>query len=209
VLKRLSDIEAEPVDWLWEQYIAYGVITLIVGDPGESKSTVTLDLGARVSRKDGTFPDDQPAGGPIAVVYSNAEDVLKYTIKPRLIAAGANDTVITALYIGTSHDGERLPDLSIDLPLLEEAIVSQHAKLVVLDPLSAFLGKKTDAWKDADVRRVLGPLAVLAEKHGVAVIGVLHLNKNSQQPKIIHRVMSSIAFTAAARAVFAVLSRSR
>lgn len=201
VLTRLSDVQAEMVSWLWPGRIPRGKLTLIVGDPGVGKSLLTVDLAARISR--GTaFPDDAPA--PCGdVIILTAEDGKADTIRPRLDAAGGDASHVYVLDgIGTPGSVPRPLDFASDLEHLECTITKHAAPLLIVDPITAYLGDG-DSYKDADVRRVLGPLAAVAERTGVAILGIMHLSKNEQR-KALYRALNSIAFVAAARAVFAV-----
>jgi putative DNA primase/helicase len=208
VLVRLSEVEPKPVSWLWPGRFALGKLALIAGDPGLGKSFLSLDIAARVSCgtvwPDGRKP--QPAGG---VVLLNAEDDAEDTIAPRLISAGADLSRVVVLS-GVRHPvnaegavAERHLDLSADLPALEEAIDAVgECRLVVVDPISAYLGR-TDSHNNAELRGVLAPLSALAARKSVALVVVTHLNKASGGPAI-YRATGSIAFTGAARAVWSV-----
>jgi len=209
VLKRLSDVTPRPVEWLWAGRFAIGKLTLIAGDPGLGKSFVTLDMAARVSR--GTpWPDRRdepiPAGD---VILLSAEDDLEDTIRPRLDAAGADVLRIQAIQGVNYYDADsqratvKSFNLEVDLPALESAIGgSTDCRLVVVDPISAFCGR-ADGHKNTDVRALLAPLAKLAADHRVAVVAVTHLNKGGGA-NALYRAMGSLAFVAAARAVWLV-----
>lgn len=210
VTVRLSDVHPELVRWLWPGRMALGKLTLLCGDPGLGKSFITLDLAARVSS--GTaWPDlpllSNPRG---SVVLLSAEDDLGDTIRPRLDVAGADASRIVAIravrrrVVITGKTQEDYFDLNEDLPALEAAILKlRDCRLVIIDPLTAYLGK-TDSHKNAEVRAVLARLFELAAQHRVAVLAVTHLNKASTLPAI-YRAMGSLAFVAAARAVWAVV----
>ncbi|MDO8629885.1 MAG: AAA family ATPase, partial [Phycisphaerales bacterium] len=209
VLKRLSDVTPRPVEWLWSGRFAIGKLTLIAGDPGLGKSFVTLDMAARVST--GTpWPDRR--GDPIPagdVILLSAEDDLEDTIRPRLDAAGADVTRITAIQGVNYYDPDTQRDtiksfnLEVDLPALESAIgKSTDCRLIVVDPISAYCGR-ADGHKNTDVRALLAPLAKLAADHRVAVVAVTHLNKGGGA-NALYRAMGSLAFVAAARAVWLV-----
>lgn len=212
VIVRLSDVRPEPVAWLWPGRIALGKLTLIAGDPGLGKSFLTLDMAARVSR--GWAWPDAPgvATTPGGVVLLNAEDGVADTIRPRLDAAGADVTRIVTLEavrsVGANgRESARAFDLSRDLSALEDAIQSvEGCRLVVIDPVAAYLGG-VDSHKNAEVRGLLTPLGAIAERHGVAVVAVTHLNKSAGGPAI-YRAMGSLAFAAAARAAW-VVSKDR
>jgi hypothetical protein len=208
VLRRLADVKAEPVEWLWPGRIALGKLTLVAGDPGLGKSFLTLDLAARVSTGAGwpDRPGERPAPG--GVVLLSAEDGVADTIRPRLDAARADVSRIVALEAvrearGDGHASDRAFDLSRDLPALEAAVRRTPAcRLVVIDPVTAYLGA-VDSHRNAEVRALLAPLGRIAERHRVAVVAVTHLNKSASGPAI-YRAMGSLAFAAAARAAWAV-----
>ena len=208
VLVCLSDVVPETVQWLWSNRIPLGKLTLIAGDPGLGKSFVTLDIAARVSCGR-PWPDARETLTPVGgVVLLSAEDDPADTIRPRLDAADADVRRIHVLS-GVKY---RDPDDGVEscapfcltghLPALESAIEqTQDCRLVVVDPITAYLGR-TDSHKNAELRAVLAPLAELAGRHRVAVVAVTHLRK-SEGPAM-YRAMGSLAFTAAARAVWAV-----
>jgi 5S rRNA maturation endonuclease (ribonuclease M5) len=208
VIVRLPDVKPELVAWLWPGRIAIGKLTLIAGDPGLGKSFLTLDMAARVSR--GRAWPDAPSGAmtPGGVVLLSAEDGIADTIRPRLDAAGADVSRIAALEairtVGANgRESARTFDLSRDLPALESAIQSvDGCRLVVIDPVTAYLGG-VDSHKNAEIRGLLAPLGAIAERYGVAIVAVTHLNKSGGGPAI-YRAMGSLAFAAAARAAWAV-----
>jgi len=212
IVKSLADVKPLPIDWFWYNRIPLGMLTLVLGDPGLGKSFFTLYMAAKVSTG-GTWPDGDglpnnsaPLG---SVVILTAEDDLAHTVRPRLDSLGADVSKIISL------EGVRIKDedgrdyqeyfnLQHDIPALQKTVRScKDCKLVIIDPLSAYLGGNIDSHRDSDVRSVLAPLVELAEKFDVAVVGVMHLNKNTTG-KVVYRAMGSIAFTAAARTVWLV-----
>lgn len=123
-----------------------------------------------------------------AVLLLSAEDGLRDTIRPRLDACGADVRRVHALTATRDLDGtERALELGRDLLQLEAAIERYTPGLVVIDPLSAYLGR-ADTWRDNEVRALLSPLASLADRHDCAVLGVLHLNKSASS-RVLHRIM--------------------
>ena len=204
---RVSDVEAKPVHWLWQNKIALGKLTLMSGDPGLGKSLVTTAIATAVSLG-ARWPvgsDHAPRG---SVVMLSAEDAVDDTIRPRLDAAGADCTRIHVLQASRdiNDDGEvseRPFSLTDDIARLE-ALASglKDCKLIVIDPVSAYLGR-IDSHKNAEVRAALSPVSDMAEKLNVAVIAVTHLNKGGGSA--MYRSIGSIAFTAAARAAWAVI----
>lgn len=204
-LVNLDDIEARAVDWLWPGRIPLGKLSMIVGDPGLGKTLVTCDMAARASiGRD--WPDCDNPNGAVGVVMLNAEDDLADTVKPRLLAAGADCSRIVALQGRRIHtaNGPRVAPMTLaDLDILEAAIDrSPDCRLVVVDPITAFCGK-VDSHVNAEVRGLLAPLADLAARRGVAVVCVSHLRKGGDGPAI-HKTMGSLAFVAAVRTAWAV-----
>ena len=198
----LADIEARPVAWLWPGRIALGKVTMLAGDPGLGKSFVTLDIAARVSRGV-VWPDGTPAmTEPAGVILLTAEDDPADTIRPRLDAAGADVSRIHALEAVRQIDGgETTFSIRHDMDKLDKLLAdSPSVRLVIIDPITAYLDG-VDSHKNADVRAVLTPLGKMAGAHNVAMLVVSHLNKSGSS-NAQYRVSGSLAFTAAARAVW-------
>jgi hypothetical protein len=195
----LSEVAPEQVGWLWPGRVPYGKITILDGDPGTGKSALTMDLAARISAGR-PLPDGIPCE-PGGVVLLNAEDGLADTIRPRLEAAGADlDRVLALATVpdGPSLESERLLSLPEDLGVLRRGIERVKARLVVVDPLMAFVSGSINSYKDQDVRRALAPLAMLAEETGAAVVVVRHLNQTTGQ-NALYRGGGSIAIIGQAR----------
>lgn len=199
----MSDVKPEIVEWLWEGRIPLGKITVLDGDPGLGKSVITMDLAARVSSGQ-DFPNGNDGvlgvlGNVGGVVILSAEDGLADTIRPRLDAAGAAVSRVVA--VSTVPDGEgneRSISIPEDLEKIEKAINRVNAKLIIIDPLMAFLSDSSKANYDQDVRRALTPLSKMAERTGAAVLVVRHLNKSSGG-KAVYRGGGSIGIIGAAR----------
>lgn len=206
VVLRLSAFEPESVQWLWRGRLARGKLTLIVGDPGLGKSFMTLDLASRLTRG-GTWPDGEPIEAPGRVLLLSAEDAPGDTIRPRVDAAGgiAGRICMLAAVKRPLDEREAPFNLVDDLPALDAAVLSAGADLVVIDPLSAYFGGAgmVDTHRDSDVRAVLMPLAELADRARVSVVGVMHLTKSADR-RAISRVLGSIGFVGQARIVLAV-----
>lgn len=197
-LTRLSDVNARRVDWLWRGRIPLGKVTVVDGDPGLGKSLLSLDLASRVSPLR-TMPDGTKGNldGPAGVVLLSAEDDPADTIRPRLEAAGADVSRIVILSGLRDGDTLRLPTLA-DLEAIKQAITAVDAKLVIIDPLMAYLPGKIDSHRDQDIRRSLAPLAALAAETGVAVLVIRHLNK-AEGKNALYRGGGSIGIIGAAR----------
>src|SRR5262249_55478274 len=206
VMRTASKIAIEPVRWLWDQRIAIGKLCLIAGEPGLAKSQVTLWLGAAV-----TTGDALPSSGTAPygrVVILSAEDAPEDTIIPRLKAVGADlDRISVISMVPETRDGvssQRSFDLQLDLPALEKAIINlADVKLIIIDPIASYMGKRVDSHKNAEVRAVLEPVATFAAKHKITVLGITHFSKGAG-PTAINKFIGSIAFIAAARSAFVV-----
>ncbi len=202
----LSNVKPSRVRWLWPGRIPYGKLTILDGDPGLGKSVLTIDLAARVTRgermpfAEGDAGDDpEPAG----VIMLNAEDGDDDTIRPRLDAAGGDPERVLLFDAIPEGDHKRLPVLPADLALLGLACRRMRARLVVIDPLNAFLGPETNAHRDQDVRRALHPMAHVAAQTGAAILVVRHLNKSGGS-NALYRGGGSIGIVGAARSALLV-----
>lgn len=198
VLLPLDTVQPERVRWLWPGRIPIGKLSVVDGDPGLGKSLITLDLAARVSIG-AAMPDGMATdlGGPAGVVLLSAEDDPADTIRPRLDAAGADVARIAALTAICTGSRERMPSLDA-LGMIEQAIAQTGARLVVVDPLMAYLPTATDSHRDQDIRSLLAPLGQLAARSAVAIVIVRHLNKRSGGNPL-YRGGGSIGIVGAAR----------
>ena len=205
VVTRMSDVDPEDVRWLWGGRIPLGKLTILEGDPKGGKSTLTLDLMARVTTG-GVMPDGSATDldGPAHCVLMTAEDGLADTVRPRLDLAGADAGLVMTWEAVMSADEDRLeqrmPSLPLDVVRLGDLVARLSAKLVVVDVLAAYLGERVDSHQDSDVRRALAPLAKMAEHTGAAVVVLRHLNK-SGGGKAMYRGGGSIAITGQARSI--------
>ena len=204
VVRRAAEIEPEPITWLWEKRIALGKQTIFAGEPGLGKSQLTCWITAAVTTG-GAWPGNEGAAPTGSAIILSAEDDAADTIRPRLDAAGAD---VHRVYIVSAvkekgGTGRRAFNLQADLQLLENEINRiGDVRLVVIDPVSSYLGK-VDSHRNAELRAVLEPVGEMAARLGVCVISVTHLNKSSAGGAN-SRFIGSIAFVAAARAAFVV-----
>jgi hypothetical protein len=197
---RLIDVPEEKVQWLWPGRIPLGKLTILDGDPGLGKSTVTLDLAARLTRGK-SMPATPEACLPASnVVMLTAEDGLGDTVRPRLVAAGADlSNLIAFRGITYKKHGTLAPIyLPNNVHDLAEVVKESQAKLLLIDPLMAYLPESINAHNDQSVRQALLPLAQLAEATGAAVVVVRHLNKQAGK-SAIYRGSGSIGIIGAAR----------
>ena len=195
VLINLADVKTTEVEWLWYPYIPYGKITIIQGDPGEGKTTLVLNLAAILSRGD-KLPETNKDSDSINIIYQTAEDGLSDTIKPRLAAANANQSMFTVI-------DESKHRLSLTDDRLEGAIKRTNARLVILDPIQAYVGASIDMNRPNEIRDLMTHLKLIAEKFNCAIVLIGHLNKATGL-KASYRGLGSVDIQAAARSVLLV-----
>ncbi len=201
----LSEVEPQPVNWLWPNRFPLGKLSLIVGDPGQGKSILSLFMTATVT-KGYNWPEGTPCPRG-SVIILTTEDDINDTIRPRAEAAGADLTKICILNGVTKGDESTSEpfDLNRHLSQLEEIIKNnKDCRLVIIDPVSTYLGG-TDSHKDAEVRKTLAPYSRLAAKYNLAIVAIIHMNKDVTK-KALYRTMGSLAFMAIARAVWVILN---
>lgn len=204
-LINMEQVEVEKIDWLLYPFIPFGKVTIVQGDPGEGKTTMVLQIIAKLTKGEAVLPSgsDEPALEektmdlePVNVIYQTAEDGLGDTIKPRLLSAGTDCSRVMVI-----DDNDQA--LTMMDARLEEAIIRTKARLVVLDPIQGFLGAAVDMHRANEIRPLMKRIAVLAEKYHCAIILIGHMNKNSNG-KSSYRGLGSIDFQAAARSVLIV-----
>lgn len=195
-LIHMEDVVSKEVEWLWYPYIPYGKITIIEGDPGEGKTTLVLKLAAALSRGLPLPCDDDKEYEPIHIIYQTAEDGIEDTIKPRLEKAGADCSMIRVI-------DETDKELSMTDDRLEQAIIETGSRLIILDPIQAYIGATVDMHRANEIRPVLKHLGIIGEKHNCAIILIGHMNKASGS-KSTYRGLGSIDIQATARSVLLV-----
>ena len=194
-IRYYASVAVKEVEWLWHPYIPCGRITVVQGDPGEGKTTFALNIAALLSTGH-AMPESNVPISIQNVIYQSTEDGLADTVKPRLIDAGADCSHIAFI-------DDSLQPLTLDDSRIEDAIRKTGAKMLVLDPLQAFVGKDADLHRASDVRPLMHRLAAVAERTNCAVIIIGHMNK-SANTKGLYRGLGSIDITATARSVLLV-----
>ena len=196
IISLYSDVKATPIKWLWYPFFAIGKISLLQGDPGDGKSTMMLRLIAELSNG-GVTPDGQALGRPQRVLYQCSEDGVADTIKPRLEACGADCRNVAfineELYSGLTLDDERL----------RQAIIEFRPRLVVIDPIQAYIGSDSDLQIAGRARKLMSRLGMWASTYDCAIVLIGHLNKK-EGTKGLYRSLGSIDVVAAARSVLQV-----
>ena len=204
VLRQLSTVQPEAIEWIWHGRVPHGKLTLIVGDPGSCKSFLALQIAAHITTGR-CFPDEPSESDrePASVILWNGEDGAEDTIRPRAEQCGVDLPRLRLVDSATDVEGRASPFRLSDVRLLEADIKRiGDVKLVMIDPITALLAN-VDAHRDAEVRSALQPLQDLARLHNVAVVCIAHLNKGEAQ-RAMYRVGGSIGFTGAARSVLLV-----
>ena len=194
-LIKMSEIESQEIEWLWYPFIPYGKLTIIQGDPGDGKTTLVLNIAAKLSNGIG-IDEAMQISEPINIIYQTAEDGLADTVKPRLEAARADCEKVVVI-------DESEKSLSMVDERLEEAIIRTNARLLILDPIQAYLGSGMDMNRANEARDMTKKLGLLAEKYKCAIVLIGHMNKAAGN-KAAYRGMGSIDFFAVARSVLLV-----
>ena len=192
---KMSEIQSQEVSWLWYPFIPYGKLTIIQGDPGDGKTTLVLNIAAWLSKGEG-LDSEMKLSEPVNVIYQSAEDGLADTVKPRLELAGADCERILVI-------DEKEKSLSMVDERLEKAIVQTKARMLILDPIQAYLGGGMDMNRANEAKDMTKKLGALAEKHQCAIVLIGHMNKAAGN-KAAYRGMGSIDFFAVARSVLLV-----
>ena len=188
---RMSDVELTPVDWLWKPYLPFGKLSVLQGNPGEGKTYFAMHLAAACTN--GKLLPNMERIEPFNVIYQTAEDGLGDTVKPRLIEAGADlDRVLVI------DDSE--VQLTLSDERIEKAILENNARLVIIDPIQAYLGADVDMNRANEVRPIFMRLGQVAQRTGCAILLIGHLNKAAGMQSL-QRGLGSIDIAAAVRSV--------
>ena len=188
---RMSDVELTPVDWLWKPYLPFGKLSVLQGNPGEGKTYFAMHLAAACTN--GKLLPNMERMEPFNVIYQTAEDGLGDTVKPRLIEAGADlDRVLVI------DDSE--VQLTLSDERIEKAIIENNARLVIVDPIQAYLGADVDMNRANEVRPIFMRLGQVAQRTGCAILLIGHLNKAAGMQSL-QRGLGSIDIAAAVRSV--------
>ena len=188
---RMSDVELTPVEWLWKPYLPFGKLSVLQGNPGEGKTYFAMHLAAACTN--GKLLPNMERMEPFNVIYQTAEDGLGDTVKPRLIEAGADlDRVLVI------DDSEM--QLTLSDERIEKAIIENNARLVIIDPIQAYLGADVDMNRANEVRPIFMRLGQVAQRTGCAILLIGHLNKAAGMQSL-QRGLGSIDIAAAVRSV--------
>jgi hypothetical protein len=200
LVRMANTVTTRRVEWLWENYLPLGKVAMLDGPPGVGKSSLLMDLAARVTTG-ANMPDNSPGlSEPASVVYVNYEDDASDTVVPRFLAAFGATKRLALLEGVLTEKRERRVALPFDVDHIARVVLEKDARLVVIDPVMAAIGGNVNSGADNEVRDALTPLKRLAEDTGAAVVLVRHLNKDSRTVDPLLRGGGSIAFIGLARA---------
>jgi hypothetical protein len=203
VVISMDTVTRTPIVWLWYPYIALGKLAMLDGDPGMGKSLLMAQIAANLS-KGHPLPNQEgvptfPTGQLHVTVMLATEDGLADTIKSRLEDAGADCSKVKVL-TGWKTDSDEHRAFSFqDMPILEQVLEEHDPRLVIIDPIQAYLGGSVDMHRANETRPLLEALRRLAEAYNCAIVCVRHPAKSSQGGKAIHRGLGSVDFIGAAR----------
>ena len=188
---RMADVELTSVDWLWFPYIPFGKLTIIQGNPGEGKTYFAMRLAAACTNR-------KPLPGmetlePFNIIYQTAEDGLGDTVKPRLMEAEADLERVLVI-------DDRDTPLTLADERIARAIRENNTRLVIIDPVQAFLGADVDMNRANEVRPIFRSLGDIAQATGCAIVLIGHLNK-AAGTQSTYRGLGSIDITAAVRSL--------
>ena len=188
---RMSEVDTQTVEWLWEPYIPFGKVTIVQGNPGEGKTYFAMRLAAACTNR-------KPLPGmetiePFNIIYQTAEDGLGDTVKPRLMEADADLERVLVI-------DDRDTPLTLADERIARAIRENNARLVIIDPVQAFLGADVDMNRANEVRPIFRSLGDIAQATGCAIVLIGHLNK-AAGTQSTYRGLGSIDITAAVRSL--------
>ncbi len=188
---KMSEVEETVVQWLWYPFIPFGKVTLIQGNPGKGKTWLVMAIAAYcTNRKE--LPNALPIE-PFNVLYQTAEDGIADTIKPRLAKCGADMTRVRFI-------NEEEKQLSMTDERIEKAIRQNNVRLMIMDPIQAYLGANVDMNRANEIRPLFQHLSTIAERTGCAIVLIGHLNKSSGSQSD-YRSLGSIDIAAAVRSI--------
>lgn len=203
IVKPASEYKEAQINWIWDKFLVRGKFHILGGQPGTAKTTIALDIAAKITNGE-PFPDGSQIDKPGYVVIWSDEDSVADVLKPRLIAANANlDRVFFIDSISFGDNQNRAIDPSMDLKQLYNSLPDYPVDLIIFDPITSLI--KGDSNKQVDVRNSLRWITELAEEKSCAILGISHFTKGTAGTLLVERITGSIAFTAQSRITLATL----
>ena len=193
---KASEIEPKEVKWLWYPYIPYGKVTLLQGDPGDGKSKLMLSIAALLSKGEPLPFTETEENEPMTIIYQTTEDDADDTVVPRFNSAGGNGENLIFI-----KEDEK--SLSFGDNRIAEAIERYHAKLLILDPMSSYIGENCSMNNANETRAEFNHLIAVAKNTGCAIVIIAHMNK-MRDINPLYRTNGSIDIAGAARSILAI-----
>ena len=193
---KASEIEPKEVKWLWYPYIPFGKVTLLQGDPGDGKSKLMLSIAALLSKGEPLPFTDGEETEPMTIIYQTTEDDADDTIVPRFNSAGGNGENLIFI-----KEDEKT--LSFGDNRIAEAIEKYHARLLILDPMSSYIGENCSMNNANETRAEFNHLIAVAKDTGCAIVIIAHMNK-MRDTNPLYRTNGSIDIAGAARSILAI-----
>ena len=193
---KASEIEPKEVKWLWYPYIPVGKVTLLQGDPGDGKSKLMLSIAALLSKGEPLPFTETEENEPVTIIYQTTEDDADDTVVPRFNSAGGNGENLIFI-----KEDEK--SLSFGDNRIREAIEMYHAKLLILDPMSSYIGESCSMNNANETRAEFNHLIAVAKDTGCAIVIIAHMNK-MRDTNPLYRTNGSIDIAGAARSILAI-----
>ena len=193
---KASEIEPKEVKWLWYPYIPFGKVTLLQGDPGDGKSKLMLSVAALLSKGEPLPFTETEENEPVTIIYQTTEDDADDTVVPRFNSAGGNGENLIFI-----REDEK--SLSFGDNRIREAIEMYHAKLLILDPMSSYIGEICSMNNANETRAEFNHLIAVAKDTGCAIVIIAHMNK-MKDTNPLYRTNGSIDIAGAARSILAI-----
>ena len=163
---KASEIEPKEVKWLWYPYIPFGKVTLLQGDPGDGKSKLMLSIAALLSKGEPLPFTETEETEPMTIIYQTTEDDADDTVVPRFNSAGGNGENLIFI-----KEDEK--SLSFGDNRIAEAIEKYHAKLLILDPMSSYIGENCSMNNANETRAEFNHLIAVAKNTGCAIVIIM------------------------------------
>ena len=195
-LKGLSRYDARKVNYLWQGWFPLNSVSIVAGDPGQAKTSFLLKMASAVTTGGKPYPNAEPTPKG-SVVFATAEDSIEHTILPRVMAAGGDPS---KFYIVENVDFDMVEQRDEFMQAIRQL---GDVRMVIIDPITAYMSKGSDGNSNVDVRIALRSLTDVAEDLDLAIIGISHLNKDTRK-SVFARLLGSVGWVAAPRAVYLV-----
>ena len=204
-------VKEAPIDWLWKYRFARGEMALLAGDGGLGKSSLLLSIASLITTG-GQWPDGSGNAPLGSVVIVSAEDSRETTLKPRLIALGADLDRVKFVTAKMTIQRPGQPAMVNPVSLQDRRYWQEVLKrvpgcvMLIIDPIPSYLGRGVNDAKNAELRAVIEPfIDEVTRPAGVCFTANTHLNKNGDSKTPLHRITGSMAYGALPRNVHIVV----